>query len=822
MRKIRQITAAALLALTATTASAQVKLYGNVTNGYNTTKQVEAYGQTFNVELNWGPERVGIHQFDIAANGNTEQTMLVSNATLVAAAGNADSYGLGWYDENGTWIQAYGSNIYGRAGAVYVNGKYYTFNPSQGDNYGGADNDVYTHVWMRTWDAAAYFNDASSNPLSWKLTEPAATVYGEDYMSFTDLTYDYDDDQVYGISVIVSDESPAVPYLLTKVDMEARTATPVSTLSLPEEIRALAAHPNGYLYGIGPSGMLYQINKETAECTALGVLHKSQHRIQSAVVDWRTGKLYWTCNEYPEVQSANGVPPTAEQEFQNNVTALYEVDVEAVTEKKLLNYDYREEVAGLFFIDDYVQKDNDLSVKWLSLPQQMIVNEPAQIAVNVKNRGTKQANGFKLELYVNGEMVKTLNGSPLKAGASKEFTFTYVPEVTVGEAADVQVKLNYAKDENLDNNETNVKTITVQQADLPTVTISGTQNEGTVNLSWRKPETGEKTEDFERYAPFIIDNMGNWTMFDGDEAYMPSWRSQNGTYSWPNCNAPQAFIVFNPAEAGLPADYIDQPTSTYYCNSGNQMLMAQIGGFPAQNEGGQPTLVDGNNWLISPELTGEAQEVSFFAKSWCSQVEDQFGVLYNSEEQFNVLYSLTDNNPESFQMLEDGEGLVAPAYFADGEYYFELPEGAKYFAIQHVTPWIADEYGEYNRMTAFFLDDITYTPAVPGIVGYNIYRNGSKLNAEPVTNLRYSLQLVHGMNEIYVTVVYENGESAPSNPFVVEFTGQGATAINAVAVDAARMSVYTMAGQYVGNRLPAEKGTYVVRTNGKTQKVVVK
>ena len=543
MRKIRQITAAALLALTATTASAQVKLYGNVTNGYNTTKQVEAYGQTFNVELNWGPERVGIHQFDIAANGNTEQTMLVSNATLVAAAGNSDSYGLGWYDENGTWVQAYGSNIYGRAGAVYVNGKYYTFNPSQGDNYGGADNDVYTHVWMRTWDAAAYFNDASSNPLSWKLAEPAATVYGEDYMSFTDLTYDYDDDQVYGISVIVSDESPAVPYLLTKVDMEARTATPVSTLSLPEEIRALAAHPNGYLYGIGPSGMLYQINKETAECTALGVLHKSQHRIQSAVVDWRTGKLYWTCNEYPEVQSINGNPPTAEQEFQNNVTALYEVDVEAVTEKKLLNYDYREEVAGLFFIDDYVQKDNDLSVKWLSLPQQMIVNEPAQIAVNVKNRGTKQANGFKLELYVNGEMVKTLNGSPLKAGASKEFTFTYVPEVTVGEAADVQVKLNYAKDENLDNNETNVKTITVQQADLPTVTISGKQNEGTVNLSWRKPETGEKTEDFERYAPFIIDNMGNWTTFDGDEAYMPSWRSQNGTYSWPNCNAPQAFIV---------------------------------------------------------------------------------------------------------------------------------------------------------------------------------------------------------------------------------------------------------------------------------------
>ena len=105
MKKILQITAAAMLCLSASTASAQVTLYGNVTNGFNTTKTVEAYGQTFNVELEWGVERVGIHKFDIA-NGTAVQTMLVSNETMLAAAGNSDQWGLGWYDENGHYVNA--------------------------------------------------------------------------------------------------------------------------------------------------------------------------------------------------------------------------------------------------------------------------------------------------------------------------------------------------------------------------------------------------------------------------------------------------------------------------------------------------------------------------------------------------------------------------------------------------------------------------------------------------------------------------------------------------------------------------------------------
>ena len=91
-----------------------------------------------------------------------------------------------------------------------------------------------------------------------------------------------------------------------------------------------------------------------------------------------------------------------------------------------------------------------------------------------------------------------------------------------------------------------------------------------------------------------------------------------------------------------------------------------------------------------------------------------------------------------------------------------------------------------------------------------------------MSSTRYSVSLVNGHNDIYVTVVYENGESAPSNYYSVDYEGGVATAINAVSFDASHMSVYTAAGQYVGNRLPATKGTYVVRTNGKTQKVVVK
>ena len=824
MRKIRQILAAALFCLSAGTASAQVTLYGNVTNGYDTAIQTEVMGQTFTVNYEWQVNRVGIHQFDIASNGNVEQTMLVTNTTLLEAAGNSDDWALGWYDEEGKYHSTYAHLIYGRCGAVYVNGVYYTFNPSEGDDYGQADNNVFTEVKMRYWDAASYFNDANHSPLSWTQIGSQVSLSPESYMSFTDLTYDYEDDQVYGISVIVSDNSPAVPYILTKVDLEKRTATPVSSLGLAEEMRALAAHPNGYLYGIGASGTLYQIDKETAECTALGVLHKSQNRLQSAVVDWRTGKMYWTCNEFAAVQSINGVPPTQEEEFNNNVTALYEVNVETATETKLYNYPLREEVSGLFFIDDFVRKDYDLNVKWASTPLQMIVGEPAQIAVTVKNVGNKQFNSFTAELYVNGQKVKSQNGGVIKGGATKDITFTFTPEVTTGEAADIYVKVVSDKDENPDNNETAVKTIVVQQADLPTVEINGTQVEGKVNITWSKPQTGEKTEDFERYAPFIIDNIGNWTVVDRDGAYLATWQSAFGSYVWPNNNTPQAYQVFNPWEAGFDADYIEEPTCTYYCQSGSQMLMAQIGGFGPSYEGGQNTYVDGDNWLISPELTGEAQTIYFYAKSWTSQIDNTTTyVPYTSEEQFNVLYSLTDTDPASFTLLES---LVAPEYFED-PFEEELPEGTKYFAIQHVTPWAYDYWEDgtatpSTNMTAFFLDDITYTPAVPGILGYNIYRNGTKLNQEPVSSTRYSVSLINGHNDIYVTVVYENGESAPSNYFSVDYSGDEATAIHAVAFDANSMSVYTAAGQYVGNRLPATKGTYVVRLNGKTQKVVVK
>lgn len=824
MKKSKLLLSAMLLGLTAT-ANAQVTLYGNVINGYDTQTTISYGGQTFTVNMEWGVERTGIHKFDISANGAVEQNMLVTNAMQLEYASQQGwtigDYNLGWYDENGKYTTPWGSHIYGHCGAVLKDGVYYTFNESEGDDFGQADNNVFTSIKMRKWDAASYLANPTS-PLLWKQIGTTETLSAESGFAFTDMTYDYEDDEVYAVQVVVSDDSPAVPYLLVKVDLDNMTTTPVSTRMLDEEIRAIAAHPNGNLYGIGVSGMLYIIDKETAEMTKVGLLHKNQHRTEGAVIDWRTGKMYWTCNEFDEIKSENGVAPTQEQVFQNKVTALYEVDVETATETKLFNPEMREVIGGLFFVDDYVKADNDLNVKWVSTPLQLMVNEPAQFTVKVKNMGTKQANSFSVELYVNGEMVKKQNGSPLKAGADKEITITYVPEITVGESADVYVKVVSAKDEKPENNQTAVKTIKVLQADMPTVTINGSEIDGKMNISWAVPSTGEKTEDFERYAPFIIDNVGSWTMQDLDGAYMPSWNSFDGEYTWPNCHAPQSFIVFNPTEAGLPADYIEDATSTYYCNSGSQMLMAQIGGFPAQSEGGNPTLVDGNNWLISPELSGDAQDISFFAKSWTSQYADDFGVIYNSEEQFNVLYSLTDNAVESFEMLEDGEGLVAPAYFADGEYYFSLPEGTKYFAIQHVTPWTPDEYGEYNRMTAFFLDDITYTPAVGNIIGYNVYRNGVKLTSTPITNLRYSVSLVHGTNEICVTVVYENGESAPSNVLVAEYDGGDVTAINAMQIDNSRMNVFTTAGQYVGNRLPAQKGTYVVRTAGKTQKVVVK
>ena len=74
------------------------------------------------------------------------------------------------------------------------------------------------------------------------------------------------------------------------------------------------------------------------------------------------------------------------------------------------------------------------------------------------------------------------------------------------------------------------------------------------------------------------------------------------------------------------------------------------------------------------------------------------------------------------------------------------------------------------------IDDITFIPDAElpdiDIVGYNIYRDGTKLNDTPVNGFSYSDNVADNLIHRYgVTVVYDRGESAISNIVDVDTSG---------------------------------------------------
>ena len=73
-----------------------------------------------------------------------------------------------------------------------------------------------------------------------------------------------------------------------------------------------------------------------------------------------------------------------------------------------------------------------------------------------------------------------------------------------------------------------------------------------------------------------------------------------------------------------------------------------------------------DDWAISPKLSGKAQTISFYAKSYSN--------LYR--ENVEVLYSTTGTDTDDFKSVDVFQSI--PQEWT--EYRFDVPEGAKYFA----------------------------------------------------------------------------------------------------------------------------------------------
>lgn len=456
-------------------------------------------------------------------------------------------------------------------------------------------------------------------------------------------------------------------------------------------------------------------------------------------------------------------------------------------------------------------RSHDLAVISLDADREEAkVGETATFRLSYENKGYNTASNYTLRLFRDGKEVCSVAGEPISPSETRQIEMTDIPNGNAPKSSLYTASIDFEDDKNTADNTSEAFVMSVLPGKPYVEDLTGAVTGNDVVLAWGCPEgAGNGTaqdvnESFENYEAFIISNIGEWTLNDADGSQTAGIQDGTGDFvQYPNVGKPMAFQVFCPSEAGLTGE-------AWMPHSGRQVLAAFTSGY-TQND----------DWLISPELDGK-QTVSFWARS----PENR---LYGTNEQIEMLYSATGKEPSDFK--KTGSTITVPGTWT--QYEYEMPDDAKYFAIRCVS----------NNQYILFIDDISYRSAARGsrLTGYNIYRNGSRLNAEPVAGTTYTDTQADltAASEYYVTAVYNTGESVPSNTIVINATGINGAGQDEITVQAGRgtlsvsnagnrtVKIFATDGRLIhtaagDTRVFLKPGIYIVKINDKTTKVSVR
>lgn len=469
----------------------------------------------------------------------------------------------------------------------------------------------------------------------------------------------------------------------------------------------------------------------------------------------------------------------------------------------------------VIYIDDVSVYDNidlDLAVTGIDYEKIITSEEDAEITVYIKNKGMGTSYQCSAVLYCNDEILAREDVSALAPEDTCSVKFRYTPEDKDVNTTKQFYAILDIEDEKLNNNTSETVTSFVESMPFKAVTdLSVREEQGKIMLGWSEPEHAESmnikvNDDIESYEDFIIEDIGSYTMVDGDGQQ---------TYgvnmcSWPNIFEPQSFIVFNPHRANMDLEL--DPGWTPH--SGNKMLVC----FDVMNVD-PDTIIRNDDWLITPELAPSTL-FSFWAKS---------PNPYTPAEELEVMYSVTDTDTASFYRLEP-EVIEVPAMWT--QYVYLLPYDAKYVALHCVSP----------ARFALMLDDLEYSMKEEKdltVEGYNIYRNGECITQTPVRTCSYTDEPSETGEYYYeVETIYNQGTSQKSNMEGIAYeisvydTGDDFNIFvsdNMLYIESTaneRVTVYTPQGYtvYNGNTtdyrpLELDKGIYIVKVGNRMRKV---
>ncbi len=412
----------------------------------------------------------------------------------------------------------------------------------------------------------------------------------------------------------------------------------------------------------------------------------------------------------------------------------------------------------------------------------------AKIVAKVTNNGENAANGYTVIVKAGSKVLldQTVNETllPFK---STEFE-TELPTTIFSEEGDVDILALVSFENDLvEDNDLSTATISVKtsKAAQPTnLAAQQNENEDKVTMTWTAPDTSasQQEDDFSSYAngANATGDLGNWTVVNANGGTKGSLFED---LELPSHGKATAWEVFNLATYGGNSE-------TFAGADGNVDNNYLISLYNATSEG----YVDCDDWLISPELPGVAQTLTFDVKAF-----NDYGA-----QTYQVLYSTTGKEIADFQLIQE----VPDNGGAWSKVSYELPEGTKYFAIRNVT----------NGDNGFILavDNISYLVGGSEPVGYNVYVDEEfvKTATETTATVEFTQTKEYKLS---VTAVYPGEvESKP-----VSITVSLTTGIEQLIATGKTIKVYTLDGKYIGtmnNTESLKKGAYIIDN----KKVVLK
>lgn len=450
---------------------------------------------------------------------------------------------------------------------------------------------------------------------------------------------------------------------------------------------------------------------------------------------------------------------------------------------------------GVIRTHGYIPVDNmrieqmppvDLSVGEVFYPRGMKPGETFDIEATVWNWGTVSTDNYSVSLLCDGNVVGTADGTSVGSLSHETVTLSARLEAFSSPRSTYTVMVSADGDNHPEDNISDPFVIDMIVPTFPPVTDLTCSGSGEqVRLEWTAPDISSAgpepiTEDFESYPAFDTWLGGKWLMADIDGGYVGGF---NGI-EMPVDGTQQAWWVM---DSSSPFEFI----SPY---SGSKALVQMYG----LNEYADSEIAC-DDWLISPELYGGCQTVSFMASS----LTGDYGY-----ETMEVYISGGSTDPRDF-VLHMEECEVPDNWM---EYYVYIPAGTRRFAIRATTP------AGYMLK----LDDITYvptgTPVKLSLKGYNVYRNGELQNTLPLTATSFDTSQTGENDGYYVTAVYDKGESVASN--IVGF-GNNGISVPAAEDNGAPEEYYNLQGMRVGQSdlLP---GIYLRRRGTVTDKILIR